>query len=445
MHQLKRTLRLRDMVVMGLLFIGPAAPVGLYGTLEASSQGLTPLVYLIATLVMAFTAWSYSVMSSEIPNAGAVYAYASRGLSPAAGFIAGWVILLDYLFIPAVAYLFSGISLNALFPVLPVWFWTLLAVAVTTGLNVIGLQRARKVSLLVVSAEVAVLLMILAGGAWVVWHKGSSVPLMQPITGSQGVDIDLLLSSVSVALLSFLGFDAISSFGEENHGDRRQTGRATLICLFLAGGLFIAQTWLASLLSPWSSHWLTEHPGMQGKAYYSIVSQSVAGWLGDLLAIVKAFGAAFSAMIGQAAAGRLLFSLSRDRILPSALSRVSQSNGLPVVSILLAAGVNSLLAVVAALVPEGLSHLVSFVDVGAICGFVFLHLSVTGWMLVKQKKRGLRNILLYGLLPVAGLLMLLPVLFSMHAFALGIAAVWLVIGLFIYGFRRGHQQLFRVL
>lgn len=174
------------------------------------------------------------------------------------------------------------------------------------------------------------------------------------------------------------------------------------------------------------------------------MSQSVAGWLGDLLAIVKAFGAAFSAMIGQAAAGRLLFSLSRDRILPSALSKVSQSNGLPVISILLAAAVNSLLAIVAALTPDGLSHLVSFVDVGAICGFIFLHLSVTGWMLVRQKRLGLRNILLYGLLPLAGLLMLLPVLFSMHAFALGVAAGWLVIGLFVYWLRRGQQQLFRV-
>ena len=174
------------------------------------------------------------------------------------------------------------------------------------------------------------------------------------------------------------------------------------------------------------------------------MSQSIAGWLGDLLAIVKAFGAAFSAMIGQAAAGRLLFSLSRDRILPPALSRVSESNGLPVMSILLAAGVNSLLAVVAALAPDGLSHLVSFVDVGAICGFIVLHLSVTGWMLVKQNNDGLRNILLYGLLPLAGMLMLLPVLFSMHTFALGIAAGWLVIGLFLSWLCRDPQQLFRV-
>ena len=441
MSQLKRSLRPRDLVVMGLLFIGPAAPVGLYGTLEASSNGMTPLVYLLATIVMAFTAWSYSVMSAEIPNAGAVYAYASRGICPSVGFIAGWVILLDYLFIPAVAYLFSGISLNALLPALPVWCWTLLAVAGTTLLNVIGLQRARKVSLIVVLAEVITLLLIFIGGLWVLLHRGPAVPVLQPFVGNGTVSMTVLLSAVSIALLSFLGFDAISSFGEENNGNRRQVGQATMLCLMLAGILFIGQTWLASLLSPWSSDWLNQHPEMQGKAFYDIVGQTIAGGLGGLLAITKAFGAAFSAMIGQAAAGRLIFSLSRDKILPARLSKISDKNGLPVLSILMAAAINSLLAVIAALATDGLSHLVSFVDVGAICGFICLHLSVIGWMLVKQKKRDWRSFILYGVLPMAGILTLLPVLLSMHAFALSIAGIWLAAGLIIYVFRRPHQPL----
>ena len=54
---LRRTLVLRDLVVYGLLFIGPLAPVGVYGVLDARTNGAVALVYVIATLAMAFTAW----------------------------------------------------------------------------------------------------------------------------------------------------------------------------------------------------------------------------------------------------------------------------------------------------------------------------------------------------------------------------------------------------
>lgn len=95
---LVRSLRMRDLVIMGLLFIGPAAPVGLFGTLDATSGGVVPLVYVIATVVMGFTAWSYALMSRAVPNAGAVYAYTREGitlewvLSPAGSFC--WIICL---------------------------------------------------------------------------------------------------------------------------------------------------------------------------------------------------------------------------------------------------------------------------------------------------------------------------------------------------------------
>lgn len=95
-----------------------------------------------------------------------------------------------------------------------------------------------------------------------------------------------------------------------------------------------------------------------------IVGDTISPWLGDALAFVKALGAAFSAMVGQAAAGRLLFSMGRSGVLPGSLSQVGKRSGLPVTALLAAAAVNTVLAVVAASVDNGLSQLVSFVDVG---------------------------------------------------------------------------------
>lgn len=428
---LTRALRMRDLVILGLLFIGPAAPVGLFGTLDASSGGAVALVYVVATVVMGFTAWSYALMSREIPSAGAIHAYTRAGIGPKVGFIAGWIILLDYLFIPAVAYLFSGISLNALIPAIPVWAWTLLAVVATTSLNLTGLKKSRYITMTVLIAELAVLALILVGGGWILWQQGMTRPILSPFLGESGIHINAVLAGVSIAVMSYLGFDAISTFAEENRGSRKQPGRATLWCLALAGVLFIAQAWLGSLLSPWSSETLQQQPELQGKAYYLIVGSAIAPWLGHALAIVKAFGAAFSAMVGQAAAGRLLFSMARNGSLPQSLTKVGARSGLPVRAVLTAAVVNTGLAIAAASVSDGLSHLVSFVDVGAICGFILLHCSVIGWFIIKRHQRDLRTLILCGLMPLAGIAVLLPVLLHMQIPALIAGVVWLIIGLMI--------------
>ncbi|MDR3035900.1 MAG: amino acid permease, partial [Kitasatospora sp.] len=114
--ELRRTLGVRDLMVYGLLFIAPMAPVGVFGVLDAKSHGAVAAVYLVATVAMGFTALSYAEMVRAVPRTGSVFAYARAGLGEGAGFVAGWMAMLDYLLIPAVAYLFSGIALNSLVP-----------------------------------------------------------------------------------------------------------------------------------------------------------------------------------------------------------------------------------------------------------------------------------------------------------------------------------------
>lgn len=138
--RLSRNLGFRDLVVYGLLFIAPMAPVGVFGTLDAKSHGAVALVYLVATAAMALTAFSYAQMVRVAPQAGSVFTYARKGLGEGPGLIAGWMAMLDYLLIPAVAYLFSGIALHALVPEVSRWVWTALAVLVTTALNLSGVR-----------------------------------------------------------------------------------------------------------------------------------------------------------------------------------------------------------------------------------------------------------------------------------------------------------------
>ena len=97
---LRRSLSLGDLLVYGLVFIVPIAPFVIFGVVFNASKGMVPLTYVIGLLAMVFTALSYREMSESFPVAGSVYAYVGRGLHPAAGFLAGWAILLDYLLIP---------------------------------------------------------------------------------------------------------------------------------------------------------------------------------------------------------------------------------------------------------------------------------------------------------------------------------------------------------
>ncbi len=329
---LRRSLGFRDLVVYGLLFIAPMAPVGVFGTLDAKSHGAVALVYVVATVAMAFTAFSYAQMVRVVPQAGSVFAYARKALGEGPGFIAGWMAMLDYVLIPAVAYLFSGIAMHALVPSVSQWVWTAIAVVVTTGLNMWGVRAAARVGFAVLAMEIVVLLVFVVAAVVVLVQDGARRGWLSPLSGDGslgGFSLAAVLGAVSVAVLSYLGFDAIASFAEEVTGGSAKVARAVLFCLALAGVLFVAQTYLAALLQPGPAAELAAEPGKQGTAFYDAVDASVGTWLGDLVAVSKAAGAAFAVRAGQAAAGRLLFAMARERRLPGALAKVDPASGVP--------------------------------------------------------------------------------------------------------------------
>ncbi|MCM2412008.1 APC family permease [Streptomyces sp. RKAG290] len=427
---LRRTLGFRDLVVYGLLFIAPMAPVGVFGTLDAKSDGAVALVYVAATVVMAFTAFSYAQMVRVAPLAGSVFAYARKGLGEAPGFIAGWMAMLDYLLIPAVAYLFSGIAMNSLVPDVSRWVWTALAVVLTTLLNLWGVRAAARVGFAVLAMEIVVLLVFLVSAAVVLVQDGAQRGWLTPLTGDSGFSASAVLGAVSVAVLSYLGFDAIASFAEEVTGGSAKVARALLFCLVLAGVLFVAQSYLAALLEPMTSAELAADPAAQGSAFYDTVDSAVGSWLHDLVAVSKAIGAAFAALAGQAAAGRLLFAMARERRLPALLSRIDPRSGVPRIAILIAAVITLVAAVWAARRDDGLDHLVSVVDVGALTAFILLHASVVGWFVVRRMA-GPPVWWRHVLIPVVGAGVLIAVIVEATTSAQVVGACWLVVGLVV--------------
>src|SRR6202047_3820519 len=156
-EQLNRALTTRDLVMYGMIFMVPIAPFAVCGFVWNEAKGMVPLAYLVGLVGMFFTALSYAAMSRAFPLAGSVYTYAQRGLHEVAGFFSGWLILLDYILVPALLYLFSAVALRPLFPNVPEWMWIAAFVGLNAGVNLLGVQFPARVNRYMLAMEIAVL------------------------------------------------------------------------------------------------------------------------------------------------------------------------------------------------------------------------------------------------------------------------------------------------
>src|SRR5271165_3223580 len=145
-EQLRRVLTTKDLVIYGMIFMVPIAPFQIYGFVWDDAKGMVPLAYLLGLVGMFFTALSYAAMSRAFPLAGSVYTYAQRGLHDLAGFFSGWLILLDYILVPALLYIFSAIALRGLFPRMPEWVWLLGFTGFNAVVNLLGIQFTARVN-----------------------------------------------------------------------------------------------------------------------------------------------------------------------------------------------------------------------------------------------------------------------------------------------------------
>lgn len=425
-QELKRSVSTIDLVVYGPVFMVPIAPWTIFGTVYNSSSGMVPLVYLIGLVAMVFTALAYSQMAKSFPLAGSVFSYVGRGIHPAAGFFAGWAILLDYLLVPTLLYVFAAESMVGLFPGTPRWLWAIIFVVVNTAINLLGVSSLKMVNRIFLAIELVFVAIFVVIAVRAI--NGQSLPDVAwsttPIWNSSAVSAALLAGALSIAVLSFLGFDGISTLAEESTGAKNPAGKAMLIALFLVATLFITQTWLASLLAGGREAFGDDEVG---NAFFLLVqAASNTGWMNAFFVVnVLAVGFA-NAMAAQAATSRLLYSMSRDRQLPSFLSKIS-ARQVPMAAIL----VVSALSIVLVLFFVGQIALISsLVNFGALFGFCLLHISVAWYYLVRQKSK---NYLLHLVVPALGLTIIGYVLVNADPMAKIGGLVWLAIGAAVFG------------
>ncbi len=424
-QELNRSVSTVDLIVYGLVFMVPIAPWTIFGVVYNSAGGMVPLVYLIGLVAMVFTATAYAQMAKSFPLAGSVFSYVGRGIHPGAGFFAGWAILLDYLLIPTLLYVLAAESMIGLFPGTPRWLWALVFVLVNTVINLLGVDSLKVANRFFLVLELVFLAIFVVIAVRAI--NGDSLPNVHwsttPLWNPETASAPLIAAALSIAVLSFLGFDGISTLAEESTGTRNPAGKAMIGALFIVAFLFIGQTWLASLLAGGRASFSDSEAG---NAFFTLVeAASSTGWMNAFFVVnVLAVGFA-NAMAAQAATSRLLFSMSRDRQLPAFLSRVS-SRKVPFAAILLV----SAISVVLVLFFVGQIALISsLVNFGALFAFCLLHVSVVWYYLGRKKSK---NYLLHLAVPTLGFAIIGYVLFNADSLAKTGGIVWLGIGAVVF-------------
>jgi amino acid transporter len=431
-QELKRSLSFTDLLVYGLVFMVPIAPFGIFGSVFQASGGMIALAYAIGGLAMAFTAASYSQMSRAFPMAGSVYTYAGRGIAQPVGFIAGWMILLDYVLVPGLLYLIAGVAMHSIVTSIPVWAWLIGFVVLNTVVNYLGIEFTARINKLMLIGELVVLAVFLIVAVIALANgKGNGLGALTPLYNSDTFSVSLVFGAVSIAVLSFLGFDGISTLAEENRESARSIGKAMIGALALAGTLFIVQTWLAALLVP-NPQGLIANGDAAGTSFYDAAEAASGHWLYVLTAVATAIAWGFAnSLVAQAATSRLLFAMARDRQLPSFLAKIHPTRRVPVNATFLVAAVSLALGLYMNSRADGISLLSTLVNFGALFAFLLLHVSVVVHYVVRHRSRNWWHHLV---VPVIGFAILLYVLINAKLAAQWTGFVWLLVGLGILTF-----------
>ncbi|WP_312109864.1 APC family permease [Brevibacillus reuszeri] len=435
-QELKRALTFKDLVIYGLITMLPIAPIQVYGMIAHETAGMVPIVYLVGVIAMVFTALSYSKMSNEFPIAGSVYSYVQRGLNPHVGFVTGWLIAVDYLMAPALLTAFSAMWLNSIFPAIPTPVIVFVFLAINTFVTARGISLTATTNKIFLFFEIAILLVFMGLAIKFVFIDGHGAGgfSLAPLFQADKIDIGFIASAASIAVLGFLGFDVISTLSEEVKNPGRTVGRATVSTLVLIGVIFMAQTYLAALAHP-------DYTNLDPDMAYFDIAREVGGeflYYAFILIAVAAVGIA-NALAIQSAISRIIYSMSRDKLLPmsSFLGKIHPKYKTPFNATIFV-GVASFF--IAMFMP--IETIIQLVNFGALTSFMVLNLSVFAYFFVKKRKRDMKGFINYCLLPWLGFLVIGFVWwgFDWKTFAVGTS--WMVVGVILLAFKtKGFRQL----
>ncbi|MEU0457027.1 MULTISPECIES: amino acid permease [unclassified Streptomyces] len=423
-HGLKRTMGLFQLVCFG---VGAIVGTGIFVGLSDSVAQAGPAVvvsFVLAALTCVLTAFAFAELGGAIPVSGSSYSFAYAGLGEGTAFLVGWCLLLEYgVSVSAVAVGWSqyvnelldslvGLRLPAALSAGPaegglVNLPAVIVIAMAAVLLVRGVRESARATAAMAVLKLAVLVAFVAIGL-TAFEDGNLTPFSPQ--GLAGIG-----AGTTAAFFSYIGFDAITTAGEEAKNPRRDIPVAILVCIGLVTVLYCAVALAA--IGAIGGDAVGGRPAALSYVVNQVTGSTVGGGVIAFGAVVAIASVVLAVMYGQT---RILMSMSRDGLVPRVFEKVSPRTSTPVAGTLIVAVV---FALPAAFAP--LDAVVNLCTIGTLATMAAVNVAVIA---LRRREPGLARTFRVPLYPVTPLLGVGFCLYLMYETG---AATWLQFAVFL--------------
>ena len=310
---LRRVLRLPALILYGIILIQPTAPMPLYGAAATLGKGHVVTAVLIGMVAMLFTAINYGRMANAYPNAGSAYTYVTRAIHPSLGYFIGWGMIFDYVMNPIICVIWASKASMNFIPEIPFAAYAIFYAVLFTGMNLRGIESSSRTNTIIATGLGIVIILFLGSAIRYLLRQPAlgSGEWTRPFYDPQTFSFDAVSAGASLAVLTYIGFDGISTLSEEVHNPRKNILRASVLVCLITGVLASVQVYFAQMVWPG-----IEFPD-QDTAFVYIAGKAGGQWLFyviNIALLIATIGSGSGAHLG---AGRLLYGMGRDNAIPS--------------------------------------------------------------------------------------------------------------------------------
>ncbi len=418
---LRRTLGLWDLILYGIVIIQPVAPMPSFGVVSTVARGHVVTAILIAMVAMLFTAISYGRMARVYPSAGSAFTYVGRELHPALGYITGWSMAMDYILNPLICTIWCSKAAQNFFPQMPYFLWAIFFALLFTWLNLRGVETSARINAFLAAGMGIVIVIFVFEAVRYIYHLPYFGPgfFTHPFYDPKTFSSSALFQGTSIAVLTYIGFDGISTLSEEVKNPRRNVLLATVLVCLVTGVLASIEVYLAQLV------WPATQPFPDIDTAFVHISGRVGGiflfGLVNLTLLVANMGSGMSSQLGAA---RLLYGMGRSNALPrSFFGAIEQKNRVPRNNVLLVGGL-ALAGAFAMSYALGAEML----NFGALIAFMGVNAAAFVRYYVREEKKRLTNFFP----PLLGFFICLFIWWHLGRTAKIAGGIWMLAGI-VYG------------
>jgi putrescine importer len=419
--RLRRALRLWDLILYGIVVIQPTAPMPVFGVVSERARGHVVTAVMIAMVAMLFTAISYGRMARAYPSAGSAFTYVGQEIHPALGYVTGWGMVMDYLLNPLICtILCTQLALNFA-PGVPYFVWVLFFAGLFTALNLFGIQTSARINDgLAIGMGVVIAIFFVVAAHYIFGHPHSEAGFFwRPFYDPRNFELKSVLGGTSLAVLTYIGFDGISTLSEEAKNPQRDILLATVLVCLITGLLAACEVYAAQLVWPVARPF----PDIP-TAFVHVAGLAGGSWLLQLVNGTLLVATVGSGMGSQLGAARLLYAMGRSNAIPkSFFGAIDPRRHIPRNNVLFAGA----LALIGALTMS-FERGVELLNFGALIAFMGVNASCLVRYFVRGQDRGLGDFVP----PICGFVICLLLWWNLNPYAKVAGTIWMALGV-LYG------------